>query len=147
MPDEFVGDAGVAQVVTDAESDFAPRRIPDFLYRRPQAVLEKLDGHAFDLLENHLAVRADDEGGVVVMIRADRFFTADNQKSSMIAAPVLQRVRRRAVERVFAQDKDGRIGVFGESLVEDFRNDVFRRELHLDADNRQFWPSRARVTR
>ena len=62
---QFVRHARVAQVVADADADFAPRRIPDFLFLRGQAVLETLDRHAFGLLKNDVAVRADDEGGVV----------------------------------------------------------------------------------
>ena len=78
-----VGDARVAQVVADADADFSPRRIPDFLFRRGQAVVEKLDRHALGLLENNLAVRADDEGGVVINMVGHKIFSADDEKARM----------------------------------------------------------------
>ena len=52
----------------------------------------------------------------------------------MFAAPVLERIRHRAVERVFAQDKNLRVWIFGQGMIENFGNDMFRREFHLDAD-------------
>src|ERR1039458_4329344 len=89
LPHQFVRDARVAQVVADAEADLAPRRIPDFLLRRGQAVLEKLDRHALDLLEHNFAVCADDECGVVIIaLVVEKIFAADDQKPRMFAAPV-----------------------------------------------------------
>ncbi len=130
----FVRDARVAQIVADADTDFAPRRIPDFLFRRGQAVVEKLDRHALGLFENNLAVRADDKGGVVINIVRDKIFAADDEKARVVAAPVFQRIGHAAVERVFAQNENGRVGVFGEGLVQDLGNDGLRWEFHLDAD-------------
>ena len=51
-----------------------------FLLRRGQAVLEELDRHALDLLENDFAVCADDEGGVVIVGVAERFFAANDEE-------------------------------------------------------------------
>ena len=57
----------------------------------------------------------------------------------MVAAPVFERIGHAAVERVFAQDENGRVGVLGEGLVQDLRNDAFGRKFHLDADELKPW--------
>src|SRR5262249_28023821 len=59
-----VRNAGIAKVGTDTDADFAPRRIPELLFPRGQAVFEELDGHALDLTKHDVAGRTDDEGGV-----------------------------------------------------------------------------------
>ena len=46
LPHQFIRDAGVTQVVADAETNLAPRRIPDFLRRRGQAVPKELNRDA-----------------------------------------------------------------------------------------------------
>ena len=76
LPHEFVRDARVAQVIADAKADHAPRRVPDGLVRRGQAVVKELDWDAFDLLEDYIAIGADDEGGVVIILWADGVFAA-----------------------------------------------------------------------
>ena len=106
LADEFIGDARVAQVVTDTDADLAPRRVPDFLFRRGQAVLEELDGHALDLFENNFAIRADDEGGVVIVGIAERLLATDDEELLVRATPILERVRWLAVQGVFGQDNE-----------------------------------------
>ena len=34
LPDQFVGDSRIAQVIADADPDFAPGRVPDLLVGR-----------------------------------------------------------------------------------------------------------------
>ena len=131
-----VGHARVAQIVADANADLAPRRIPDGLLRCGQTIAEELDGHALDLLKHDVAIRAHDKGGVVIVVVREDILASDNEVARVCAAPIFQRIRHAAVERVFAQDEDGRVGVFGEGLIKDFRQHRFVGEFHLDADER-----------
>ena len=123
--DHVAGSGGHAEAGADASdmpgiSVFSPTVMAAFvtafggfgLTGAGQAVAEKLDGHALDLLENNFAVRANDEGGVVIIICAGRVFATDHEEAGRFAAPVLERIRHR--ERVFAQDENGRVGVLGE---------------------------------
>src|SRR4051812_8994700 len=88
--DQSINDAGVAEIVANAKTDLAPRRIPKLLLWCRQAVLEKLDRHAFTLAKNDFAGRSDDECGVIEVVVRCRVFAADDEIALMIAAPVLQ---------------------------------------------------------
>ena len=133
-----VGDARIAQVVTDADADFAPGRIPDLLPWGRQTVLEKLDGRTLGLMENNFTVRADDKGGVVIIVGPHRVFAANNQIASMFAAPVLQGIRHRTVEGIFTQHKNLRVGIFGQDLVKRLGQTAGRGKFHRDAGDRQW---------
>ena len=101
--DQAVGHPGVAQVVADADADLPPGRVPQLLFRRRQAVLEELDGHGLDLAEHDVAARPDHEGGVVEVAARRRVFAADDQVTPVLPAPLLDRLRHRPVEGVFAE--------------------------------------------
>src|SRR5712671_746605 len=64
-PDEPVGNARVAEIITDADADLAPGRFPKLLLRCRQTVLEELDRHALALAKNNFSGRPDDKSGVI----------------------------------------------------------------------------------
>src|SRR6185437_14129744 len=128
---EPVNDARVTQVITDAKADFAPWRIPNLLFRSRQPILEKLNGHAFYLAKNNLAIRGDHKCGVVKIIFWRRIFAADDQVTMAGAAPSFQRVRHWAIQGIFAQYDHVGIGILRERGVERRRNIMFARKFHL----------------
>src|SRR5258708_11725187 len=91
-----VGYPGITQVVTNADANFSPGRLPKLLFRRGQPVLEELDGHALDLAKNDLAHRPDHESSVIKVGLGRQILATNDQVALMMAAPCLYRLSNRS---------------------------------------------------
>ena len=132
--DEVIDDAGVAEIITDAEADFAPGGIPDALFGRGEAVVEELNGDGFDLFENDFAVRIDDEGGVVEVC-AGGIFAAGDQVFFVLLAPFEDARRDGAVEGVFTEHKQFGFRMLLNQQIEFARNFQRNGKFQLDSGN------------
>src|SRR5690242_18613517 len=101
-----IGYPRIAQVVTNAYPDSAPRGFPQLLFRRSQAVLEKLDRNAFDLAKYDVARRADYKDSVVEVGARSRILTAHNQVSLVMPAPIADGFWDGAVESVLTKGQE-----------------------------------------
>ena len=131
LANQFVGDAPVAQVIADAQADFAPRRIPNPLLRCRQSVPEELNRHAFGLTKNDFAARSDDENGVVEAGTGNELLPACDEIFLALAAPSLDSLGNRAVEGVFAQNNQFGFRVTLQELVQSQWHFQLRRKFHL----------------
>lgn len=137
QPDEAIGDPAVAQVVTDADADLAPGRVPKFLFRGREAILEELDRNAFSLAENDAALRANDKGRVAVLVSIDGIFATDDEVALVVTAPVEEVLGDGAVEGVFAHDEELGLGRFLDKLRKLSGDFVFGREFGLETGHDQ----------
>ena len=64
---QIVRDSRVACIVTNPDTQLAPRRVPEFLTRSRGSVLHQLNRHALGLLECNLTVGTYRKGGVVIL--------------------------------------------------------------------------------
>src|SRR3954462_1658742 len=88
--DQAINHAGITQVIADAKTNLAPRRIPKLLFGRGQSVFEELNGNTFALAKNDFTVRAYHKSGVVEIVVRQKVFAADDKITTVSAAPVFE---------------------------------------------------------
>src|SRR5262249_8009817 len=70
---KIVGHTRIAEVITNTDGEFPPRRLPQLAFARGHSVLKELNGNILCLLEYDLAGGPNYESRVVKGARIDNF--------------------------------------------------------------------------
>ena len=100
----------VAQIVANTNPNFSPRGFPQILLFCRQSVFQELNGHALALLEDDVAVGADNKCRVVEISGGQGILASRDEKTLMLFAPSLNSVGDGAEKGVFAEDNDLGLG-------------------------------------